>query len=336
VAAECKHGPAKASMDRTTLNAIVNEYAGHLQAEKGLGQASQERYLALVRGLLALCQHDPDALFLPPEWTLADLDRRVVESYLNALKAERGWKPMSHAFYITSLSAFFGFLKARHHITRNPCDRLRPHLGNDLDAPPTGDAKAVLRMFDDPADTLDGARRQLLLQLLYGAGLKPTQAFHIAELDVPPSGSPVRYRLEGTWHEISLSPEGVDRARRYLMLRAALVESQAALLAKAGSSSERQTTAHEAFWVDRRGRPCSVGRLSRQVSRAMESVGLSGGPSTLRVLAARHFSESGADVRSVQQLLKARRLGQLDRFAPEADLKSLMQQFRRAHPRQND
>jgi site-specific recombinase XerD len=66
----------------------------------------------------------------------------------------------------------------------------------------------------------------------------------------------------------------------------------------------------------------------------MEAEGLTGGPSVLRLLAARHFSERGGDVRSVQQLLQARRLGQLDRFVPEPDLKTLTAQFRRAHPRQ--
>ncbi len=324
-------------MDRTTLTGIVNEYAGHLQAEKGLASASRERYVALARGLLALCEQDPSALFLPPEWGLADLDRRVVESYLNTLKAERGWKPMSVAYYITALSAFFRFLKSRNHVTRNPCTRLRPRLSGDLEALPEGAAEAVMRMFDGPADTLDGARRQLLLELLYGAGLRPSQAFRIAALELPaapaepaaPTGpaaqSPVRVRLGEAWYELALSPEGVARAARYLAKRAEVLESGEAAGHPAGT---------EAFWIDRRGRPCSPARLGRQVTRAMQAQGLSGGPATLRVLAARHFGARGADVRSVQQLLKARRLGRLDRFQPAADLKALTDQFRRAHPRQ--
>ncbi len=310
-------------MDRTTLNAIVNEYALHLQVEKGIGAATRERYVALARGLIALCNQDPAALFLSPDWTLAELDRRVVESFLNTLKAERHWKPMSMAYYITSLSAFFRFLKARNHITRNPCTRMRPPLSGELEAPPDGEAEAVLRMLAQPGDTLDAARRQLALELLYGAALRPAQAFRIAALEVAPGA--VRIRSGESWLEFSLSPEGIARAEQYLDKRREVLERLHAPGSPARSAS---------FWVDRRGRPCSPARLGRQVTRAMQAHGLSGGPATLRVLAARHFAERGADVRSVQKLLKARRLGQVDRYQPRADLKRLTHQFRRAHPRQ--
>jgi len=310
-------------MDPTTLKAIVNEYALHLQAERGIGAPTRERYVALARGLLALCAQDPAALFLPPDWTFSQLDRRVVQSFLNTLKAERGWKPMSMAYYITSLSAFFRFLKARNHIARNPCARLRPHLSGELDAPSAGEAEAVLRMLAEPGDTLDSARRQLALELLYGAALRPAQAFRIEALELAPCT--VRVLCGPSWLEISLSPGGIARAEQYLERRREVLERHGA----SGSGPRNGS-----FWVDRRGRPCSPARLGRQVARAMQAHGLSGGPATLRVLAARHFAEGGADVRSVQKLLNARRLGRVDRFQPQADLKRLTQQFRRAHPRQ--
>jgi site-specific recombinase XerC len=312
-------------MDRTTLSAIVSEYALHLQVEKSIGAATRERYVALARSLLALCHQNPAAVFLAPDWTLAQLDRRVVETFLNTLKAERGWKPMSLAYYITSLSAFFRFLKARNHIVRNPCARLRPPLSGEMEAPPAGEAEAVLRMLAQPSDTLDTARRQLALELLYGAALRPAQAFGIAALEVAAETGMVRIRSGETWLELSLSSEGVARAQQYLARRKEVLERDPGSATEPGVAS---------FWLDRRGRPCSPSRLRRQVTRAMQTHGLSGGPATLRVLAARHFAERGADVRSVQNLLKARRLGKVDRFLPQADLKRLTGEFRRAHPRQ--
>lgn len=312
-------------MDRTTLSAIVSEYALHLQVEKGIRAPTRERYVALARSLLALCNQDPEALFLAPDWTLAQLDRRVVESFLNTLKTERNWKPMSMAYYITSLSAFFRFLKARNHIVRNPCARLRPHLSGEMEAPPQGEAEAVLHMLAQPGDTLDAARGQLALELLYGAALRPAQAFGIAALEVAGEPGTVRIRSGESWLELSLSSGGIARAQQYLERRREVLEHEPT----SGSGSRGAP-----FWVDRRGRPCSPARLRRQVTRAMQAHGLTGGPATLRVLAARHFAERGADVRSVQNLLKARRLGQVDRFQPQADLKRLTRQFRRAHPRQ--
>jgi integrase/recombinase XerC len=325
-------------MEATALTAIVNEYASHLQAEKGLAAPTRERYVALARGLLALCASEANALFLPDDWELQHVDRRVVETFLNTLKEERGWKPMSVAYYITSLSAFFRFLKARHHISVNPCARLRPRLDGGLGSPPEGATKAVLKMLDAEADTLDGARRALLIELLYGASLKPSQAYGVTALEPDAAQARVRLRIGDTWSVHSLSLAGIARAERYLALRGEVLPSQgendAPVEPAPDSDAESDAARPTPFWLDRRGRACSPQRLARQVTRAMQAVGLTGGPASLRVLAAKHFGEQGADIRSVQQLLGARRLGQLDRFQPPSDLKHLMTQFRRAHPRQ--
>ena len=313
-------------MERTTLTAIVNEYASHLQVEKGLAKASRERYAGLARSLLAFCSQDPSALYLPADWTFHHLDRRVVETYLNTLKDERGWKPMSTAYYITVLSAFFRFLKSRNHIDVNPCSNLRPRLDGTFEAPPEGDAEAVLTMFSKPAATLEAARCMLLLELMYGAGLRPTQAYGIDAMTADAARGKVVISIQGTGQELALSPEGIARAERYCMLRSAVL---------AGLAGMDKALPAAAFWIDRRGRPCSAARMARQVSKAMRAAGLAGGPSSLRVLAARHFAQRGGDIRSMQQLLGARRLGQLDRFQPSSDLKELMERFRRAHPRQS-
>jgi len=312
-------------MEPTTLAAIVSEYAAHLQAEKAIAKGTRERYVALARGLLALCAQRPDALFLPPDWGLAQLDRRVVETYLNTLKGERGWKPVSMAYYITALSAFFRFLRSRNHVAVNPCARLRPRLDGTFSDPPADEAQAVLRLFETPGDTLERARVALLAELLYGAGLRPSQAYGVRSLQVG-AGGRVRILSGPEWQELALSAAGTARAERYLALR----EREIAANLEPG-----QTAEGVAFWIDRRGRACSPARLARHVSRAMRAAGLAGGPASLRVLSARHFGQAGADIRSVQRLLGARRLGHLDRFQPPADLKQLIGRFRRAHPRQS-
>jgi site-specific recombinase XerD len=244
---------------------------------------------------------------------------------------------MSMAYYITALSAFFRFLKSRHHIAANPCTRMRPRLDGTFSAPPADEAEAVLRLVEAPGDTLDRARLALLLELLYGAGLRPSQAYAVRALDL--EAPRVRILLGATWQELHLSPGGLERAVRYLAFRAEIVASlrsgAAAAQREAEQGEDGQRGENMAFWIDRRGRACPPARLARHISKAMRAAGLSGGPASLRLLAARHFGQRGADIRSVQHLLGARRLGQLDRFQPSADMKRLMAQFRRAHPRQS-
>jgi site-specific recombinase XerD len=117
--------------------------------------------------------------------------------------------------------------------------------------------------------------------------------------------------------DVPLSPPGLVRVRHYLALRKAVLGRRR----------------NAPFWVDERGQACTPERLARQLKRALESAGLPARPSLLRQLAARHFAERGADTRSVQRLLHARRLGSLDRYAPP-DFRGVLEQFRRIHPRQ--
>jgi site-specific recombinase XerD len=71
----------------------------------------------------------------------------------------------------------------------------------------------------------------------------------------------------------------------------------------------------------------------------MVRAGLQGGAATLRQLAARHFRARGADVRSLQRFLGARRLGGLERYSPRArgreaeTLRRVAEALRRVHPR---
>jgi site-specific recombinase XerC len=307
-------------MDQTTLAAIVNEYASHLQAEKGLAPVTQEGYLAAVRAFLARAAADPASLLLPAEWELATLDKRALELHLNALRDRQGWKPESIAQQASALHAFFRYLLERGHIAHDPSGSLRPRLAEGPPPPPEGDEAAVLRMLERPGDSLESARLLALLELLYGAGLRPMQAYRLTALTLDERDLSLDAVLPETTLHAVVSAAGFARLLGYLTQR-------------------RQVTGNDGaapFWVDRRGRACSSGRLARQIKQAMDAEGLAGGPASLRQLAARHFAERGGDLRSLQRLLRTKRLGQLDRFQPDASFGDLVERFRKAHPREGE
>ncbi len=307
-------------MDQTTLAAIVSEYASHLQAEKGLAAVTQEGYLAAARAFLARAAADPASLLLPAEWELAGLDRRALELHLNALRDRHGWKPESIAQQASALHAFFRYLRERGHIPHDPSGSLRPRLAEGPPPPPKGDESAVLRMLAHPGDSLESARLLALVELLYGAGLRPMQAYRLTALTLDERDLSLAAVLPETTLHAAVSAAGFARLLGYLAQR-------------------RQVTGNDGaapFWVDRRGRACSPGRLARQIKEAMEAEGLAGGPAILRQLAARHFAERGGDLRSLQRLLRTKRLGQLDRFQPAASFGDLVARFRKAHPREEE
>jgi integrase/recombinase XerC len=309
-------------MDQTTLAAIVNEYAAHLQAEKALATVTQEGYLAAVKAFLGRAAADPASLLLPLEWDLPALDKRALELHLNALRDRHGWKPESIAQQASALHSFFRYLQERRYIPHDPGGSLRPRLAEGPPAPPEGAEAAVLHLLRTPGDTLESARLLALLELLYGAGLRPMQAYRVTAMDLDERDHSMSAVLPETTLHATLSEDGFERLLGYLAARRAVVGNAA--VGDAGAAP---------FWVDRKGRACTPGRLARQIKHAMEAEGLQGGPAVLRQLAARHFAERGGDLRSLQRLLRTKRLGQLDRFQPDAPFRDLVEQFRKAHPR---
>ncbi len=334
-------------MDPTTLSQMISEYAAHLQAEKRLGAPTCERYVSAAQGFMALCRQSPQALFLRPDWALEQIDRRVVEAYLNSQRALHRWQPSTQAHAVTALKRFFTFLLQRGRLQRNPCEGLRPALKERPPNPPQGGEDAVLRLFQPrpnfagragsppKSESLESARLVALLELLYGGGLKPGQAYRITGAKVLARRGAVRLQLPGQELELLLGQPGAKRVQRYLDLRA---QVQAWMQRSAPAEPKRKARRKAAlpFWVDGLGQRCTPPRLAHQIKKALEDQGLPGGPGSLRHLAARHFRERGGDLRSLQQLLGAKRLGRLDRYRPAPDFKRLLEQFRKAHPREGD
>lgn len=300
---------------------IVSEYVSYLQAEKGMAEPTCRGYRAAVDSLLAVAKAHPRRLYLPRNWTVADLDKRALEIYLNHLREERGWAASTVALQASALRSFFTFLQGRGHVERNPARYLLPRLPLRDETPPEGEEAVVRALFAGSeagrGGRLTGARELLLLELCYGAALRPAVIWRIQSLRALGRSGQVRVTTPNETLDVPLAPAGLERVRQYLALR------------KQSIGSRRRA----AFWVDERGQPCTPSRLNRQIKRAMERAGLSGGATVLRQLAARHFAERGGDTRSVQRLLHAKRLGSLDRYAPP-DFQSVLRQFRSIHPRQ--
>ncbi|MBI4084202.1 MAG: site-specific integrase [Candidatus Lambdaproteobacteria bacterium] len=311
-------------MEPLELSTVYREFAAYLQVEKGIAAATRRAYLKATERFLALCAGQPGALLLAPDWALAQLDRRAVEMHLGSLRTRRGWKTSSIALQATALREFFRFLHLKGHVAKNPLRGLRIGRVLQVPAPPAGDEAAVRALFPEASAGLAELRLALLLELLYGCALRPAQAYRLTGIDLAPGEREARLVFGETALGVPLSAAGCGRVARYL-------EARRRALAGGGAPAGLAPAAVP-FWVDERGRACSPARLARAVARAMERAGLGGGAPALRQLAARHFRERGADVRSVQRLLGARRLGTLDRFQPP-EFRDVVAQFRRLHPR---
>jgi len=309
------------------LKKILNEYSEFMQAEKPKTASTRRNYLRGVRLFLKVSAEHPKGLYLPAEWNWEDVDKRALEIYLNHLRVERGWAPATLSQQASILRHFFSFLEQGGRISRNPARSLLPKAPPPGGPPPPGDEGVVQTLFEAPSHTLGDARLLLLMELFYGAALRSGQVYGIRWMRTNRRKGQCTFALnsektgaEGELEERSvfLSQPGLERVKTYLDHRRKVARGRRA-----------------PFWVDEHGRAMANLVMSREVKKALEGVGLDGGPSLLRQLAARHFRERGADSRSVRKLLGAKRLGRLERFgAPET--RRLLEQFRAAHPRHED
>lgn len=325
-------------MEPEDSSEILNGYATYLADVRGMTPSTAKAYTAAARELARLIHARPAALLLPDQSGWEAIDKRALEIHLNHLRDARGWRAATLAAHLRALRSFFGWLLAAGQVERDPTRGLRIESPRHERALPEGGEDAVRALFLTPRPGLAGARAILLIELIYGGGLKPIQAYSVRGLETDRGRGIARLTSEQGALEIPLSPEGLSRAEAYLTARAETLRSKAAL-EEPNPESGAGVEAGASFWIASSGRAVGPAALARQVRLTMERAGLSGGAAALRQLAALHFRARGADVRSLQRFLGARRLSSLGRYDANAEggdvqaLRRMAEQLKKSHPR---
>jgi len=307
------------------LAPILGRYEQHLSAERRLSPETVRAYLANVRQWLLFLA---ERLARPPR--LAELDLRAVRAYL----ASR--HDLDEAVTVTrklqALRNFYGFLKRERLAEENVAKLVRPkktpqRLPQFLTPE---QATALLEVPPPDADTperkaAEAARNQALLELIYGAGLRVSEAVHLdlGHITTSDDGMLSLHVVSGKGRKDRLVPAGSKAAAAlsaYLPLRSQLAHRKSGALDL------------EAVFVSSRGRRLGVREVRRILDERAEAVRLpKAHPHALRHSYATHLLGSGADLRSIQQLLGHANLSTTARYA-HVDLQYLWDQYAH-HPR---
>ncbi len=223
---------------------------------------------------------------------------------------------------LSSMRSFFKYMTKHRFIPndpmvgiRNPKQEMRHPRSLNVDQ-----AVSIMdaHVGDEPADKRDIA----LAELLYGSGLRVSEAITLDIYDVDTSSGIVR--VSGKGNKERLSPLS-DTARKaldaYLVVRSEL-----------GPSLEEQ-----ALFVGNRGGRINRRQVNRILARMAEGAGVYGGvhPHMLRHSFASHMLQSGADMRSVQELLGHEHLSTTQRYT-HLNLQQIMNVYDKAHPLAGD
>lgn len=265
-----------------------------------------------------------------PAWTWVDVDRLSLRGFMGWCR-RKGLSRRTVGRKLSALRTFFRFLHLEGRIESNPARAIRApkrerHLPGHLSR---SGVEALFDLAEGRAakNALKGTRDLVILELLYGSGLRLSE-LHGLDLDhLDLAGDQVRVRGKGRKDRIvPLTRASVVAVRRYEPRRR---EALASAAASDASSRDRR-----ALLVNARGR-----RLSRRgiqgvvrdlLDRAGETEGLS--VHSLRHTFATHLVDAGADLMAVKELLGHESLSTTQIYT-HTSRKRLKQVYDQAHPR---
>ncbi|SDB49753.1 integrase/recombinase XerC [Desulfonatronum thiosulfatophilum] len=298
--------------DSPELSARGRMFMAHLGVEKGYAQATIDAYgldLLQFERFIRDKGLDPD--------NPKSISRDHVRGYLAELH-RKGIKRSSVARKLAGLRSYFRFLIRQDILQSNPCASIA-NPKQDVRHPTTLNVDQALQLMEasrkpDPRSLRDMA----LVELLYGSGLRISEALGLDLYDMDLKQGLVRVMGKGSRERLApMTPDSVQRMRSYLEHRGAF----------SPQPEER------AVFLGLRG-----GRLNRRegdriLNKAAKSAGISQhiSPHVLRHSFATHLLESGADLRSVQELLGHARLSTTQRYT-HLDLARVVRIYDQAHP----
>jgi integrase/recombinase XerD len=271
------------------VSAQVREFLDHLSVERGRSPHTVDAYRRDLRRytrFLAL-RGVSDATAASRE------DVGAFAAWLASTEYDDGmpYRATSVARTLAAVRSFHRFLLAERRTGADPTDGVvAPKLPRGLPHPLTVDEMSALLDAVPPA-TPAGLRDRAILEVLYGCGLRVSEAVGLDLDDVDLDEGSVRAFGKGSKERVvPLGRAGVGAVRAYLA---------------AARPALARTRSGPALFLNQRG-----GRLTRQgvagiIRGAARSAGIGRpvSPHALRHSFATHLLEGGADVRVVQELL---------------------------------
>ncbi|WP_243545890.1 tyrosine recombinase XerC [Pseudodesulfovibrio tunisiensis] len=293
------------------LGELAQGFLAYLAVEKGYSDATVRAYATDLE------QFDD---FLRPKRRSLARPERVTRDHVRAFLAElhrRRLAKTSMGRKLSSLRTFFKYLRKHEIVLKDPTAGVRNPKQDQRQPQVLNVDQAVAMMEAAVEPSPEGLRDLALAELLYGSGLRITEAVSLDLNDV--DTDLVRVQGKGSKERIvPLSDASVKRIRRYIEQRHALLEDYA----------------EQALFVGVRGRRLNRREANRIVARLAHCAGLPKEvhPHMLRHSFATHLLEAGADLRSVQELLGHERLSTTQRYT-HLDMQRIMRVYDSAHPR---
>lgn len=299
-------------------DAALTAWLAHLAQERRASPRTLEAYgAALRRYLLFLTRYRGGDLTLGD---LGGVEPAELRAFLAQLRqGERPLSPRSMAQALSAVRTFHRYLDRRLGVANTAVTLVRgPRVKPGAPRPVTeAQAFDLLEQpgLDGDLDPWEAARDAAVLSLLYGCGLRISEALFLRRSDAPLAET---LRIKGKGGKVRLVP--------ILPAVRAAVDDYVA-------QTPFALAPEDALFRARRGGPLSPRHVQASVQRLRGRLGLpdSATPHALRHSFATHLLGAGADLRSIQELLGHASLSTTQRYT-QVDAERLLAAYAKAHP----
>jgi len=249
------------------------------------------------------------------------IDHIAVRGFLSQLYGN-GLEKTSVARALAAVRSLYRWLAREGVVEQNPAKLVStPKLPKKLPRVPTIEEMNSVIDGEMPEVAAFPERDRLMLELLYGCGIRNSELTGINVDDIRLSAEAILIRGKGKKERYVPFGDSVKAA-----LAAYLPERHKVL-----ETSHKHSTALLINWRSGRLTTRSVGRIIKKIAVAK---GLSPDvhPHTLRHAFGTHMLEEGADLRAIQELLGHERLATTQRYT-QLSMKHVLQVYDQTHPR---
>lgn len=293
-------------------SALLDQWEEHLAVGRRRSPHTVRAYVATAERLVT-------ALGLSDWQAVSTVTTRDLRGHLASRRAE-GIGNVSAARELSALKGFIAFAREQVGAEPGTAPRLRgPRIKKGLPRPITPDeATGLVQMVADMAEEgWTGRRDAAVLLLMYGAGLRIAEALSLTTGQLP---------LGET-----LVVTGKGSKQRVVPLIPVVRDAVAGYAAECPFPLERG----EPLFRGVKGGALSQGMVQKAMARARKALALpaTATPHALRHSFATHLLGSGADLRSLQELLGHASLGSTQIYT-QVDAAKMLDAYRNAHPRE--
>lgn len=249
------------------------------------------------------------------------IDHIAIRGFLSELYA-KGLGKTSVARSLAAVRSLYRWLAREGVVEQNPAKLVAtPKLPKKLPRVPTIEEMNSVLDGNMPETAAFPERDRLMLELLYGCGIRNSELTGINIDDIRLSAQAILIRGKG-------------KKERYVPFGDSVESALAAYLPVRQQTLAETRKSTVALLINRR-----AGRLTtRSVGRIIKSIAVAKGlspdvhPHTLRHAFGTHMLEEGADLRAIQELLGHERLATTQRYT-QLSMKHVLQVYDQTHPR---